>query len=177
MYTKKMQVLNMIVGILLIGVGIYCLCNQDVAVMSAGWVLCVFMLLAGIAELGVFFLIGGAVMGSGWLLLDGILTVVLSLFLLFNQRFTMLSLAFLFALWLLLFGISRLVSALDLRTLGVRAWGWALALGILLIVAGFVCMRNPLISTAAVGIVVGFVFLLQGVSAIFCIYAFGTKEE
>ena len=104
---------------------------------------------------------------AGWLLLDGVLTVILSLFLLLNQWFTLMSLPFLFTAWLLFSGVSRFVSAFDLKALGVRAWGWVLALGIVLTVAGFVCMMDPWVSVAAMGVTVGVVFLLEGVSAIF----------
>lgn len=49
MSTKFMRILNVAAGVLLIAAGIYCLCNQDVAVLSAGLLLGVFLLLAGIA--------------------------------------------------------------------------------------------------------------------------------
>ena len=164
--SKSMRVLNIISGVLLIVAGVYCLCNQDVAAMPAGLLLGVFMLVSGVIEIIVFASTAGLLIGSGWLLLDGVLTVILSLFLLFNQWFTMLSLPFLFALWLLFSGISRFVSAFDLRAMGVRGWGWVLTIGILLMVAGFICMMDPWVSVAAIGLTVGLVFLLEGVSAI-----------
>ena len=166
MSTKSFRILNVAAGALLIAAGIYCLCNQDVALLSAGLLLGIFLLLSGVAEIVVFAAASGVMLGSGWLLLDGVLTVIMSLFLLFNQWFTMLSLPFLFTLWLLFSGISRFVGALDLRALGVRSWGWILALSILLMAAGFVCMMDPWVSVAAVGVTVGIVFLLEGVSCI-----------
>ena len=168
MRTKTVRILNIVAGILLIAAGIYCLCNEDVAVLSAGLMLGIFMLAAGIAEIVVFAGTSGVLIGSGWLLLDGVLTVIMSLFLLFNQWFTLLSLPFLFTVWLIFSGISRFVSAFDLHALGVRGWGWVLAVGILLMVAGFICMMDPWVSAAAVGVTVGLVFLLEGISAIVC---------
>ena len=94
MSTKSMRILNVAAGVLLIAAGIYCLCNQDVAVLSAGVLLGVFLLLSGIAEIVVFAAASSVMLGSGWLLLDGVLTVIMSLFLLFNQWFTLLSLPF-----------------------------------------------------------------------------------
>ena len=176
MNTKTFRVLNILAGVLLIASGIYCLCNQNIAVLSAGVLLGVFMLVSGIMEIVVFAGTSGILIGSGWLLLDGVLTVIMSLFLLFNQWFTLLSLPFLFTLWLLFSGISRFVSAFDLRALGVRAWGWVLALGILLMVGGFICMMDPWVSVSAIGITVGLVFLLEGVSAIVCACVSETRE-
>ena len=176
MCTKTVRILNIVAGILLIAAGIYCLCNEDVAVLSAGLMLGIFMLAAGIAEIVVFAGTSGVLIGSGWLLLDGVLTVIMSLFLLFNQWFTMLSLPFLFTLWLLFSGVSQCVSSFDLRALGVRAWGWILAVGILLTLAGFICLMDPWVSAAAVGVTVGLVFLLEGISAIVCACISRTKD-
>ena len=166
MSSKSMKLLNVISGVLLIAVGIYCLCNQDIAAMTAGLMVGIFMLVSGIIEIIFFAATSGVMFGSGWLLLDGVLTVILSLFLLFNQWFTMMSLPFLFTLWLLFSGISRFVSAFDLRAFGVRGWGWVLAIGVILMIAGFICMMDPWVSVAAIGLTVGLVFLLEGVSSI-----------
>ena len=176
MRTKTVRILNIVAGILLIAAGIYCLCNEDVAVLSAGLMLGIFMLAAGIAEIVVFAGTSGVLIGSGWLLLDGVLTVIMSLFLLFNQWFTLLSLPFIFTVWLMFSGISRFVSAFDLHAPGVRGWGWVLAVGILLMVAGFICMMDPWVSAAAVGVTVGLVFLLEGISAIVCACISRTKD-
>ena len=166
MSSKSMKLLNVISGVLLIAVGIYCLCNQDIAAMTAGLMVGIFMLVSGMIEIIVFAATSGVMFGSGWLLLDGVLTVILSLFLLFNQWFTMMSLPLLFTLWLLFSGISRFVSAFDLRAFGVRGWGWVLAIGVILMIAGFICMMDPWVSVAAIGLTVGLVFLLEGVSSI-----------
>ena len=176
MCTKTVRILNIVAGILLIAAGIYCLCNEDVAVLSAGLMLGIFMLAAGIAEIVVFAGTSGVLIGSGWLLLDGVLTVIMSLFLLFNQWFTLLSLPFIFTVWLMFSGISRFVSAFDLHALGVRGWGWVLAVGILLMVAGFICMMDPWVSVAAMGMTVGIVFVLEGVSSIVCACISRTKD-
>lgn len=175
MVSKSMKVLNIIAGVLLIVLGVYCLCNQDIAAMTAGLMIGVLMLISGVMEIVVFATTSGLMFGSGWLLLDGVLTVILSLFLLFNQWFTLLSLPFLFTLWLLFSGVSRFVSAFDLRTLGVRGWGWLLAIGIILITAGLICMMDPWVSVAAIGVTVGLVFLLEGVSSV--IYACIPREK
>ena len=166
MVSKSIKVLNIIAGVLLMALGVYCLCNQDIAAMTAGLMIGVLMLLSGVMEIVVFATTSGFMLGSGWLLLDGVLTVILSLFLLLNQWFTMMSLPFLFTLWLLFSGVSRFVSAFDLRACGVRGWGWILAVGVILIAAGFVCMMDPWVSVAAIGVTVGLVFLLEGVSAV-----------
>lgn len=161
MSTKAIRIIDIAAGILLTAGGVFCLCNQDAAVVSAGILFGLFMLAAGIAEIVVFAGTSKTLLGSGWMLLNGVLTVIMALLLLFNQWFTLLSLPLLFTLWLLFSGIGRFVSAFDLRALGVRAWGWVLAIGILFTAAGIICMMDPWISVAAVGLTVGLVLILQ----------------
>lgn len=175
MSRKSMRFLNVVAGGLLMIAGVYCLCNQDIAVLSAGILLGIFMLAAGIVEIAVFAQMKEMIFGSGWLLLDGVLTVIMSLFLLFNQWFTLLSLPFLFSAWLLFSGISRFVSAFDLKALGVRSWWWCVVVGFLLLAAGFITMMDPWISMEAVGLTIGIVFLMEGISAI--VYAFLSRKE
>lgn len=83
-------------GILFLLAGIYCLCNPDVGLLSL--YLGIVMLISGIIDIVVFAVSSRYAAGAGWFLADGILTVLLSLFLLFNQAFIVLSLPFLFAM-------------------------------------------------------------------------------
>ena len=87
--------------------------------LSVGLMLGIFMLAAGITEIVVFAGMSGVLIGSGWLPRDGVLTVIMSL--LFNQWFTLLSLPFIFTVWLMFSDLSRFVSAFDLHAPGVAA--------------------------------------------------------
>lgn len=52
-------------------------------------------------------------------------------------------------------------------------WGWFLALGVLLLVAGFAAIAFPLVSTIAAKITLGWIFLVSGIVLI--IHAFSSK--
>ena len=166
MVSKSMKVLNIIAGVLLMALGVYCLCNQDIAAMTAGLMIGVLMLLSGVMEIVVFATTSGFMLGSGWLLLDGVLTVILSLFLLLNQWFTMMSLPFLFTLWLLFSGVSKFANSFELKRLGVRGWGWFTVLGLLLIAAGVISFLDPVAGAVALGAVLGVTLILEGVASI-----------
>ena len=62
----------MVTGVLLIAAGIYCLCNQDVALLSAGLLLGIFLLLSGVAEIVVFAAASGVMLGSACMV-DGMI--------------------------------------------------------------------------------------------------------
>ena len=97
------RILWIIVGVLLIIAGIYCLCNPDVGLLSLSLYLGIVLLISGIIDIVIFAKCNQYMIGAGWFLADGILTVLLSLFLLFNQAFTLLSLPFIFSMWLLFY--------------------------------------------------------------------------
>jgi len=54
----------------------------------------------------------------------------------------------------------------DTRRMITEKWGWFLALGIVLIVAGLAAIAFPLLGTIAVKIMLGWLFLIGGVMMI-----------
>lgn len=70
MSTKAIRIIDIAAGILLTAGGVFCLCNQDAAVVSAGILFGLFMLAAGIAEIVVFAGTSKTLLGSGWMLLE-----------------------------------------------------------------------------------------------------------
>lgn len=160
------RVLWIVAGVLLIIVGIYCLFNPDVGLLSLSLYIGSAMLISGVIDIVIFAKWNGKMFGTGWFLADGILTVLLALFLLFNQAFTMLSLPFIFGMWLLFSGINQFVNSFELQSFGVRGWGWLTALGILLAVVGFFSLFDPIANLFALSILVGILLICEGVAAI-----------
>ena len=160
------RVLWIIAGVLLIVAGVYCFVSPEAALSGLSLILGLAMLFSGIVDIVIFASSRRFMLGSGWFLLDGIFTVLLAIFLLCNQAFTMLSLPFIFGMWLLFGGISRFVSSFDLQRLGVRGWGWFTALGILLTVAGILSFYDPISGAMALSWIVGLVLILQGIASI-----------
>ena len=160
------RVLWIAAGALLIAGGVLCLLSPGAAVEGLALWFGVAMLFSGLVDVAVF--AGGrdCMAGAGWFLVDGILTILLSLFLLFDQWFTAMTLPFLFGMWLLCSGINKFVSSFELRRLGIRGWGWFTALGLVLAAAGFLSFLRPLASLLALSAVVGVFFLLQGAASI-----------
>lgn len=97
---------------------------------------------------------------------DGILTVLLSLFVLENPWFTTMTISFIFGMWLIFSGISKLVNSFDLQKLGVKGWGWFTALRIVLTVVGFLSFTHPFASIATLAWVIGLFLLLQGLVSV-----------
>ena len=124
------------------------------------------MVRSGAVDIMIFATAGRSIYGSGWFLVDGILTVLLSIFLLCNQMFTMMTLPYILGMWLLFSGITKFVNSFDLRRFGVRGWGWVTAFGLLMAAAGFLSFMDPLAAAVTLSVLAGLFLMIQGVVSI-----------
>ena len=129
------RVLWIVAGVLLIVAGGACMLHPGATLSGLSFLLGMAMLFSGVVDIMIFATAGSSIYGSGWFLVDGILTVLLSIFLLCNQMFTMMTLPYILGMWLLFSGITKFVNSFDLRRFGVRGWGWVTAFGLLMAAA------------------------------------------
>lgn len=160
------RVLWIIAGIFLIIAGIGCMRNPGEMIYELPFIFGVAMMFSGIVDIVIYAMGHNYMAGSGWFLADGILTVLLSLFVLENRWFTTMTISFIFGMWLIFSGISKLVNSFDLQKLGVRGWGWFTALGIVLTVVGFLSFTHPFASISTLAWVIGLFLLLQGLVSV-----------
>ena len=164
MHKTLSRVLWILAGILLLVAGVICLASPAAALSGLSLALGIAMLFSGIVDLVVFASGRNFLLGSGWFLVDGILTILLALFVLCNQWFTSLTLPFVFGMWLMFTGISRFANSFELRRLGVRGWGWFTAMGIVMALVGFLSFLDPLTGAVAITVLVGVFLIVQGVA-------------
>lgn len=158
-----LRLLSVLSGVLLIAAGALCLLQPGAALQALSTLLGVSMLISGILGIVGFALCGDAVLGAGYLLLDGVLAILLSALTLLNRLFPPLALPALFSLWMLFSGASRFVRSLDLRRRGVRGWGWFTAMGAAGMLGGFVTMAAPFAALLTQSLTAGGIFALEGV--------------
>ena len=161
-----LRILWAVLGALMIIAGIICLAVPGITEVTVAIAYGVILLVSGIAYIVIFAVWGPQMFGAGWLLLDGILTILLSLFLLFNMGFTALALPYIFGMWVMFSGISKFVNSFDLRRFGVRGWGWIMALGIVMTIVGFAAFLDPVLSALAMTVITGVMFIMSGISDI-----------
>ena len=173
--SKSMRILNIISGVLLIVAGGACMLHPGATLSGLSFLLGMAMLFSGVVDIIIFATAGSSIYGSGWFLVDGILTVLLSIFLLCNQMFTMMTLPYILGMWLLFSGITKFVNSFDLRRFGVRGWGWVTAFGLLMAAAGFLSFMDPLAAAGGGGVLgaavtlsvlAGLFLMIQGVVSI-----------
>lgn len=159
------RLLWIIAGVILIISGVSCIMRPELLLYSLSFIFGIAMLFSGVVDIIIFAAGHRRMAGAGWFLVDGVLTTLLSLFILGNQWFSAMTLPLIFGMWLLFSGVTKFVNSFDLQRLGVRGWGWFTALGILLMAAGFLSFIRP-IASIAIALIVGSILILQGVGYI-----------
>jgi uncharacterized membrane protein HdeD (DUF308 family) len=98
--------------------------------------------------------------------IGGVVAVILGVMILVWPGATVSVIAVLFGLYFLVGGIARIVRGIAMAggSVGVRVLN--ILLGVLLLVAGIVAIRNPIGSLAVLGMVIGISWLIEGVAAL-----------
>ena len=160
------RVLWVLAGAVLIVAGVVCLVNPGAALGGLAAFFGVAMLFSGIVDIVIFAAARDVMVGAGWFLVDGILTVLLSIFLLCDEIFTAMTLPFIFGMWLMFSGITKFVNSFDLRAVGIRGWGWFTLAGIVLAAAGFLSFLSPVAGAMALSAVAGVLLIMQGIVSV-----------
>ena len=106
-----------------------------------------------------------AVVGSSrwWWVGYGVLTVIAGLAVLFWPGATLLVLAVIFAVQLLILGVIRIVTAFATPDTAAGSRALAMLLGIVAIVVGVLCLRQPMQTIVALTLVLGVFWLVAGI--------------
>lgn len=175
-----MKILTIIMGIILTVGGFYALASPVSTFASIGWVIGVLLLIAGINIIADYFMMRKSkAMGAGDLL-GGILTIALSLLILYGQFTRIVLDAFIiiaFGIWVLITGIIRIVAGLNHRKMGDSFWLWIVLLGVLSVILGVYGFFNPMVFAFAIGWMIGFFIIMQGINLMSLGFALSKKSE
>ena len=161
------RVLWIIAGILLILSGVTLLLNPEVSLLSMAGMIGFVILLSGIFDLAIYFSFSKSMLGAGWQLLDGILGVIIGFMFLGNNVLVAAVLPYIFGMWILFSGVSKIVSGFDLKKLGFSKWGWIVVLGVLMTGVGVISFCRPVLSAVALSVLLAIGLIAEGVHAIF----------
>ena len=169
--------LAVILGILIVVVGFYCLFAPGLTYLIVGWVVGFAMVLDAVAGIIAWWQGRKDGTSDGWMLTGAILSMVLGFFVL-NSAALQLSLdvfiIYYIAVWLVIHGIITIVRSWkirrlhknwDTKMLGTH-WYLPLILGILTILFGILCMFNPIIMASTIGIFIGLGIISSGANLI-----------
>lgn len=102
----------------------------------------------------------------GWNLVGSILLLGLGIFIAAVPYLSDSILIFLFTFAFIFEGVNGIFGAFSLKAQGVPGWGWALALGIIVVLLGMMIVANPLIAFLSIDIIVAAAMMCFGITMI-----------
>lgn len=170
-----MSVLMIILSILLIIGGVNCMATPVATFSMLGWLVGLAIIITGVTA--IFRYASGKNDRSIWELIGGIAGILFGGFVVVNsfaQFATNMVIAYAAAVWLIIYGISGIVEALDLRRINktlpndFRTAGWlvVMILGISTAVIGVICIFQPMVTVFSVGLLIGLSILISGIKTL-----------
>ncbi|MCC8147272.1 MAG: DUF308 domain-containing protein [Bacteroidales bacterium] len=136
--------ISLLIGIIAIIMGVWCFTSPGVSLVGITYVFIVGFLLSGILD--IFYAVSNrnSLYGWGWTLAGGILELLLGIMLLVLPTPVVTGiLVFMVGFWMLFRSIWGVGEACQLQIMGVRGWGWLLALSIICIILSFMYLLSP----------------------------------
>ena len=161
---KSTKIMLVITGILLIVLGIVCICNPAETLFSMAWLIGLLTLLSGISKLVFGLRTQNFLPNSGTRILTGVIDVMFGIFFLFNNVFVAISLPLIFAVWLIVEGIILVVQSFDYKKADYQGWWGLLLMGITVVVLGFLAIKNLDVTGKTISILFGCAVTLLGVA-------------
>lgn len=166
-----------IAGILLIVLGVYCIVKPNITLVNAAWFLGVVTLLTAISKMIFTFRTQAFMPNSGTRMLTALLDIFFGLFFLFNIMSTAISLPFVFALWVIIEGISVIVLSFDYKKVGFQYWWALLLLGIVGVVLGILGFKNMDVTAVTLSTLIGIAVILFGLAHILAVVGVNKFEK
>ena len=166
------KVLTIILSILIIIAGFYCLFNPTMTYLSVGYLVGVIILFDSITNITIWADAKKYVEVSGWYLASAIISLIFSIVLLVSVRMQFivdLMIIYMIAAWIITMGIMRISLAIRMKKVMDKIPVFknkkrmaVLALGILMILFGIVCFFEPTVLSTMLGLFIGFMIIVIG---------------
>lgn len=164
-----MKIITIVLGVILVIGGIFCMVYPAATFSTLGWLVGILLLISGVNAVANYVRGRKVGLANVWDLVYGILTLILATVILFSPLaagITDVILIYMFAFWLLIGGIIRIVGSIALMRLKNRGWIWMIILGLLMVVLGIYSFFHPMVNAIAMGWMMGFFIIFQGFNLI-----------
>ena len=164
-------------GVLLVALGIMCICEPAATLFATAWTIGCFTLMAGIFKLIFTFKTQKFLPNSASRVLSAIFEIIIGIIFLCNNLFVAATLPVIFVIWVLVESIFVAIHSFDYKKFGFPYW-WALLLfGIVGVVLGVLGLRNPDVSAVTLSTLIGIAILLIGAGYLVALFGINRFEK
>ena len=161
---KSTKIWLVISGILLVALGILCIAKPAATLFATAWLIGCFTLFSGISRLVFTFRTERFMPNSGTRMLSALLQILIGVLFLCNNIFVAISIPIVFAMWVLVEGITIFVLSFDFKKVGFSSWWTLLILGILVAALGVLGLYYVEATGNIVAILIGVGIIGMGVA-------------
>lgn len=156
------QILWTTAGLILFGGGLLALSSHSNNLIDIAEILGLIMMIAGLFNVIIYSHKGKQIHGSHWLFADGLATMLLSLFPLFNQMILPVMIPFFFGVWELFSGVLKVIDSRELKKERIKCWQGFSVIGLIELLSGAASMVKPVDDLVGTNIVVAIILFVQG---------------
>lgn len=164
-------------GILLVALGIMCLCKPAATLFATAWVIGCITLLSGIFKLVFTLRTQYFLPNSASRALSAILEIIIGCIFLGNKLFLAATLPVIFVIWVIVECVFIAIHSIDYKTAGFPYWWALLLMGIVGVVMGIIGLRNPDVSAVTLSTLIGTAILLMGISHLVALFGIKRFEK
>ncbi len=168
---------SLIIGILSLGLGIIFLAKPLDALITLSILFVAGFLVTGLFE--IIFAVSNkdSLNGWGWTLASGIIDLLLGILLFSTPGITPMIMAYFVGFWIMFQSIWAIGMSCELQKIGVKDWGWLLALAILGIIFSFVFIMSPAFAAEFIVSLAVIAFILYGIFRIYLAFKFKSIKD
>ena len=169
--------LVILMGLLMVIGGVYCLFTPVTTFLATGYVVGVIIFCDAIGNIVAWVNAKTYVEVSGWYLANAIISLIFGIVVIVSLRMQIavdMFIVYAIAIWVIILGISRISLAIRMKKLIEKLpkvfknnkWGYVLALGILMVIFGLLCMIRPVVLSSMLGVFIALIMIFAGASLI-----------
>lgn len=169
---KTVQILWSLSCIVLLCAGIFVINKPDSVLYDISWELGLCMMTVGLINIFIYIKNKWYLHGARWLLADGMITVLLSLFPIIHNVVLPQVIPVFFGIWELTLGVLKFIEAVELYDEKIKGWFYFVMLGMFEMISGVVSLIEPLDHELGHNHVIAVIFFVQALGFVFKIFMY-----
>lgn len=172
--TLKHWYLPLILGILFIICGIWAFRAPEATYVALSILFSISFIVSGIGDLIFAAANSNMLKGWGWYLVSGLLSLLMGIYLVAYPGISITILPFVVGFTLLFRSFQFMGFSFDLKSFGVKGWGWITFMSVLAVIFSFVLLAHPLVTGISIVVMTALSFIFIGIAYI--VLAFNLKK-
>lgn len=171
------KILTIIMGIIVVASGVYCLFTPTLTYLSIGYIVGVLILCDAISNICAWFDVRKYVEISAVYLLSAVISLIFGIMLIFSLQMQFvvdMAIIYMIAAFILVMGIVRIVMSIKIHkaekqlpeVFQNKKWIALLIAGILMVLFAILCMYKPIVLSNIIGVLIGLMIVITGISII-----------